>query len=858
MLTRRRSPPSIPEQLISMHQRFDWRSTAFIQTHTSRHCWQRHSRRTLHIARHASVPAMNTQAARRQWAEDEIRHIKMELDKTPAPTTSQPRKPTPLPITNHFSNSTTTTTTNNNNNNVLGLFRNSQSTTPQMLHTPPDIAKKAHGYDSLDDALSYMRNLWRQNQDRISTISRGESDPLAQSDATQSRTPALDQLLDNAKNRYKRSAASEMLLQALRTVPRRKPEDQTRHAAERQRQQTQAKRRQTANTMAALFSTPITRRTAAEQQQAQEATRTVAAEKKQKIHLHARQTVQHLAQHMKIPAQRLLRQLEQLEIRVTKPSDYVDADAAEIVVSQNGFQPVRQLSAIEAAKNKAAATDIGSVPRRGPVVCVAGHVDHVSCNLLYSFLRCIILTWTNNIAYLLCYISQGKTTLLDALRSSNLAAKEAGGITQAIGAFRVDMQLDLKADSNIDDDNDDAVVSADSDNDINATPRYATFLDTPGHAAFTNLRARGISAACVDMMILVVSAVDGIQPQTIEAIKLATNNNVPIVVAINKCDLYGSDGARIQNDLLGFDVVTEAHGGDVQCIEISALKRTNLDELREAIALTAEMSDLRAPKDKPAQCYVIESKVDRSHGAVLNVVVRSGTLKVGDWVVSGTQHGRVRALIADDGSRFQSAGPSSAAQIVGLTSLTGADSELLVVASEKQAESIVTERKQATQLSQTVEQEIDETTADADDTSPFRAKRRSATGRARMQVAVPMLSSAEQQAQDLEEQTTLNLIIKCDVLGSLEALLHYIDKLPSCSDEVRVKVLRSGVGEVSEADLLVAQESKATVLAFGLQPSAKIENLARNLNLIKDTGSCCSSNTLDVISSVPLIKVTED
>ena len=525
-----------------------------------------------------------------------------------------------------------------------------------------------------------------------------------------------------------------------------------------------------------------------------------AQQKQKEIHINARQTVARLSQVMKVPTNVILQHLSDIGHKAKTVNDYIDGDSADIVVRECGFIPIKQQSALQLVKNKSDSNTV-ELPRRGPVVCVAGHVDH------------------------------GKTTLLDSLRDSNIAAGEAGGITQAIGAFQVDLNIN---DVNIDMSEDDRIGAV------------ATFLDTPGHAAFANMRARGISSSCVDMLVLVVSAVDGIQPQTIEAIKLATTNNVPIVVAINKCDLYGADSNAIQLELLKFDVVTEQHGGDVQCVDISALKRTGLDTLKEALLLTAEMSDLRSSRTDAAQCYVVESKVDRSSGNVLNVVVRSGCLKVGDIVVSGSQYGKVRALIDENGTRINTVGPSTGVQLLGFDSLDGIDSECIVVQNESIAQTIVRDRSEAAETESADIYDIDVDTHGINpinQTERYKAKR----GR-RYQVAARTLTPEEKIMDDEKQATTLNLIVKSDVGGTLEALLSYIDMLELCSNEVSAVVVKSGLGEISETDLLLAQETNSCIVAFNIQPNAKIESMVKNmkLNLISNS---IIYNIMDYIST---------
>ncbi|HET6469920.1 MAG TPA: translation initiation factor IF-2 [Geminicoccaceae bacterium] len=352
------------------------------------------------------------------------------------------------------------------------------------------------------------------------------------------------------------------------------------------------------------------------------------------------------------------------------------------------------------------------------------------------------------------------------IRTANVAAGEAGGITQHIGAYQVDI----------------------------GTGRPVTFIDTPGHAAFTAMRARG--AAVTDVVVLVVAADDGVMPQTVEAIRHAKAAKVPIVVAINKIDKPDADPERVKNELLNHEVVLEEFGGDVLSVAVSATKRTGLDRLIETIQLQAELLDLRANPKRPAQGTIIEAKLDRGRGVAATVLVQRGTLKVGDIVVCGAQWGRARALLNDRAEPVTAAGPAMPAEILGLDGVPDAGDTMVVVESEKRAREIAEYRQRKK-----------------------REQQQLAAGGTR--------SSLEEMFSALRsgESKELPVVVKSDVHGSLEAIVAGLDRLKT--EEVGVRVLHGGVGAITESDVTLAQASKAIIIGFNVRANALAREMAR-------------------------------
>lgn len=369
---------------------------------------------------------------------------------------------------------------------------------------------------------------------------------------------------------------------------------------------------------------------------------------------------------------------------------------------------------------------------RPPVVTVMGHVDH------------------------------GKTSLLDAIRHSRVVETEAGGITQHIGAYTVDI-------------NDKKIV----------------FLDTPGHEAFTAMRARG--AQVTDIAVLVVAADDGVMPQTIEAINHAKAANVPIIVAINKIDKSGVNPDRVKQELTEYGLIPEDWGGDTICVPVSAKTKQGIDTLLEMILLVAEMQELKANPNRPAKGTIIEAKLDKGRGPVATVIVQKGTLKVGDSIIAGTAYGKVRALIDDKGKKVKSAGPSMPVEILGLSEVPNAGDILYVVSDEKTARQISEIRKEKEKQKY-------------------------------------FASSSKITLQDLYSQIKegkvkeLNIIVKADVQGSVEALKQALEKLSN--DEVRVRVIHGGVGAITETDVTLASASNAIIIGFNVRPNSMAMQLA--------------------------------
>ncbi|HEX2526253.1 MAG TPA: translation initiation factor IF-2 [Geminicoccus sp.] len=447
-------------------------------------------------------------------------------------------------------------------------------------------------------------------------------------------------------------------------------------------------------------------------------------------------TVQDLAARMAVRSGEVIKVLMKNHILAT-PAQTIDADTAELVVSEFGHRPKRVSESLieEGVEGLTIDEDVNLQPR-SPVVTVMGHVDH------------------------------GKTSLLDALRNADVAAHEAGGITQHIGAYRVDIGSGMPV----------------------------TFIDTPGHAAFTQMRARG--ASVTDIVILVVAADDGVMPQTIEAIRHAQAAKVPIVVAINKIDRPEADPTRVKNELLSYDVVTEEFGGDVQAIEVSAIKRTGLENLIEAVQLQAELLDLKANPDREAQGTIIEARLDRGRGVVATALVQKGTLKVGDTVVCGVTAGRVRALVDDRGKSVTEAGPSVPVEILGLDGVPSAGDLLSATDNADRAREIAEYRQRKKREAQLV-----------------------ATAGARGSLE-DMFSKIK-----VGELKELSVVIKTDVHGSLEAVSAGLQKLGT--DEVSVRILHGGVGAITESDVTLAAASGGVILGFNVRANAPAREMAK-------------------------------
>ncbi|OHX14332.1 translation initiation factor IF-2 [Chromobacterium sphagni] len=446
-------------------------------------------------------------------------------------------------------------------------------------------------------------------------------------------------------------------------------------------------------------------------------------------------TVAELAHRMAVKAVEVIKTLMKMGMMVTI-NQVLDQETAMIVVEEMGHKPkAAQADDPEAYLEVTGGETIEVVEKsRSPVVTVMGHVDH------------------------------GKTSLLDYIRRAKVAAGEAGGITQHIGAYHVE------------------------------TPRgMITFLDTPGHEAFTAMRARGAKAT--DIVVLVVAADDGVMPQTIEAIHHAKAAKVPIVVAVNKIDKIGANVERIRQELVSHEVVPEDWGGDTQFVEVSAKMGTNIDGLLEAILLQAEVLELKAPVDTMAKGIIVEARLDKGRGPVATLLVQSGTLKKGDVVLAGTAFGRVRAMMDENGKPIDSAGPAIPVEILGLSDVPQAGEDTMVLADEKKAREIALFRA-----------------------GKFRDVRLAKQQASKLENMFAQMTEGEVQ--------TLSLIIKADVQGSYEALAGSLQKLST--DEVRVSILHSGVGGISESDINLAIASKAIVIGFNTRSDAAARKLAEN------------------------------
>ncbi len=405
-------------------------------------------------------------------------------------------------------------------------------------------------------------------------------------------------------------------------------------------------------------------------------------------------------------------------------NDVIDADTAELVAAEYGHTVKRVAESDVLEGLKGGDDDAGHLVSRPPVVTVMGHVDH------------------------------GKTSLLDALRKTNVVSGEAGGITQHIGAYQVQTRNGNKI----------------------------TFLDTPGHAAFTAMRGRG--AKVTDLVILVVAADDGVMPQTVEAIAHAKAAHVPIIVAVNKIDKGSADPMRVKTELLQHEIQVEELGGETLAIDVSATKGTNLDKLEEAILLQAEILDLKANPDRTAEGTVIEAKLDRGRGPVATVLVQRGTLHVGDIVVAGSEWGRVRLLQNDRGETVPTAGPATPIEVLGLSGVPEAGDEMVVVDNEARAREVTEYRDR---------------------------KRREARQAASSRQTLDQLLKT----RDSGEKRLLPLVIKSDVQGSSEAIQGALAKIGT--DEVAVQILQGGVGGITESDIILAHASGAAVIGFNVR-----------------------------------------
>lgn len=434
--------------------------------------------------------------------------------------------------------------------------------------------------------------------------------------------------------------------------------------------------------------------------------------------------VSDLAAMLKMTAAEVVKKLFSLGVMATV-NQVIDYDTAAIVATELGAKAEKEVVVtIEDRIIDDSDDSAEDLSPRDPVVVVMGHVDH------------------------------GKTSLLDAIRHTDVTATEAGGITQHIGAYRVDLN-----------------------------GQKITFLDTPGHAAFTSMRARGAQAT--DIAVLVVAADDGIMPQTIEAINHAKAAGVDIIVAINKMDKPGATTDRIMQQLTEYDLIPEEWGGDTICVPVSALTRMNIDKLLESILLVAEMKELKANPNRAAKGIVIEARLDRNRGPIATLLVQNGTLHSGDIIVAGTSVGRVRVMVDDKGRKVKEAGPSVPVEIMGLAEAPQAGDAFDAVSDERLARELVEQRKQ---------------------------KQKEEQFKSFEKVTLENLFSSLKEGE-LKE---LNIIVKADVQGSVEAVKQSLEKLSN--DEVRVKIIHGGVGAINESDVMLANASNAIIVGFNVRP----------------------------------------
>ena len=446
-------------------------------------------------------------------------------------------------------------------------------------------------------------------------------------------------------------------------------------------------------------------------------------------------TVQELSNRMAERGVDVIKALMQMGV-MGNITQIIDADTAELIVAEFGHKTKRVSEADVEIGLKTEPDDVALLKRCAPVVTIMGHVDH------------------------------GKTSLLDVLRKTDVVSHEAGGITQHIGAYRVTLQ----------------------------TGDSITFLDTPGHEAFSEMRSRGAQAT--DIVVLVVAADDGIMPQTIEAIHHAKAAEVPIIIAVNKMDKPEANPDRVRSELLQHEVVVESMGGDVLAIEVSAKTGENLDKLEEAILLQAEILDLKANPDRAAEGIIVEAKLESGRGAVGTLLVQRGTLRIGDILVAGNEWGRVRALVNDKGQNIETVSPSEPAEILGLNGTPQAGDEFVVVNSEARAREIAEYRRRR-------EREIE--------------------------VAANTRGTLEQMLAEIASGVVkeLPVIVKGDVQGSVEAIVSSLEKLSSESEEVSVVVLHTAVGGINESDVTLAKASNALIIGFNVRANPQGRELAK-------------------------------
>ena len=447
---------------------------------------------------------------------------------------------------------------------------------------------------------------------------------------------------------------------------------------------------------------------------------------KRDVHIPEIITIRELANRMAEQSSNIIKHLLGMGVTATINHN-INSDTAEYLVQEFGHNPIKEQKAEEIIK-KIKEVKTENLKSRPPIITVMGHVDH------------------------------GKTSLLDVLRKTNVVSGEFGGITQHVGAYQ-----------------------------INHNSNKITFIDTPGHAAFTEMRARG--SKLTDVVILVVAANDGVKPQTIESIKHAKAANVPIVVAINKCDLTDADPQKVKNQLLEHELIAEELSGDTLMVEISTKTKKNLDKLIESVLLQAELLDLKTDYDLKASGVVLESKVDIGRGPIVNIIITRGTLKKGDYFVSGLKWGKIRAIINDLGNEINTADPSTPVEVLGINGAAKSGDDFIVLENEKEAKSICDARVQEKKEERNTLTFVTQESAFKDKTS--------------------------------EE---LNIIIKSDVHGSSEAIKSAIAQIKH--EEVKPKIILSDIGMVTETDVSLSKASKALLIAFNVKPSKEAKKLA--------------------------------
>ena len=437
-------------------------------------------------------------------------------------------------------------------------------------------------------------------------------------------------------------------------------------------------------------------------------------------------TIQELSNRMAEKSNDIIKFLFNMKV-VATINHNIDKDTAEYIVKEFGHKPIlEEKPSIEKAKSKEKFE--GEVKNRPPIVTIMGHVDH------------------------------GKTSLLDSLRDTNVVSGEHGGITQHIGAYQVSTENN----------------------------KLITFIDTPGHAAFTEMRARG--SKITDIVVLVVAADDGIKPQTVEAIKHAKAAKVPIIVAVNKCDLPEKNISKIKNEMMQYELIAEDLSGDTLFVEVSALKKMNLDKLKESILLQSEILDLKASYSDKARGVVIESKIDKGKGPVSTILISNGKLKRGDYFICGDTWGKIRAMINYEGKMVNEALPSMPVEILGMNSSAYAGAEFMVTKDENEAKELTEFRKNNTAQSKVLAK---------DKTTLF---------------------------EDMKDKEELNIIIKSDVQGSSEALKMAINKIEH--KEVEAKIILSDIGMINETDVSLAKASNAILIGFNIKPNREAKKLA--------------------------------